>query len=163
MAQHFSFFVVRKDMTPLKNCTKQNYTVALRHFDGFSWGPGRILNVNNEISYLGGYCKGSGPQNLKFFGGVCGFATQLFRLSLLIPKIDVLKRYNHSFWSVPYYSDYIYGDDAVLYQKSKQLELKNSLTNQIYLKVLEKDSYTYLVGILDRELDSYVQISKEQV
>jgi hypothetical protein len=52
MAQKFSFFAVKKDLTPLKKCTKQNYTTALDHFDGYVFLSGSSLNVNDEISNL---------------------------------------------------------------------------------------------------------------
>jgi len=98
-----------------------------------------------------------------FYGGVCGAATQLFRLSLLIPGIDVVNRYEHSIWYVPYYSDYVFGDDAALYQNSKKLVLQNNSSSPVYLKTLDFGYSTYLIGIVPKTASSYVQITKEQV
>lgn len=157
-----NFFAVYKDTSLLKNCTKKNYTVALRKINGMLLFSGKTLNLNKKIMNLSGYCKWSGPQNLLFYGGVCGFATQLFRASLLVPTIEITKRYGHNERLVPYYYDYIFWDDAALYEMSKQLEIKNNGPRSIYLKVLEWNKWNYFVIITPEKDDRGVTIKKQQ-
>lgn len=163
MSKSWSWYGVWKDMTPLKPCTKQNYYVAFSSLQDYVRASGSQLNLNDMIANRPGYCKGTGPKNLMFYGGVCGFATQLFRLSLLIPNVDTIERYEHSQRYVSYYSEYIYGDDAALYQNNKKLILKNNLSTNIYLKTLDKWTATYLIAIVPQKINSYVEIRKEQI
>lgn len=157
------YWVWKSDIWILKPCTKQNYYIAFNSLSGYVREAWTELNINNIISGLGWYCKWTGPQDLMFYGWVCGFATQLFRLSLLIPNVDTIERYWHSLRYVPYYSDYIYWDDAALYQNSKKLILKNNLDSNIYLKTLDRGTSTYLIGIVPQKIWSYVEIKREQV
>lgn len=157
------YWVWKWDIWLLKPCTKQNYYVAFNSLSDYIREAGTQLNLNDIISYRPGYCKGTGPKNLMFYGGVCGFASQLFRLSLLIPNVDVVERYWHSQRYVPYYSEYIFWDDAALYQNNKKLILQNNLSTAIYLKTLNLGSSTYLIGIVPQKTSSYVEIRKEQI
>ena len=161
-SKSWSRYAVWKDMTALKPCTKQNYYVAFNLLDNYILASGAQLNLNDILAYRGGYCKGTGPKDLMFYGGVCGAATQLFRLSLLIPGIDIVDRYEHSIWYVPYYSEYVYGDDAALYQKSKKLVLQNNSPYPIYIRTIDFGQSTYLIGIVPQHTTSYVEITKEQ-
>lgn len=52
-----SRYAVWKDMTPLKSCTKQNYYVAFNALENQIILPSDTININDIISYLGGYCK----------------------------------------------------------------------------------------------------------
>lgn len=88
-----------------------------------------------------------------FYGGVCGAATQLFRASLLSPQISIIKRYGHSQRLVPYYSEYVFGDDAAIYEMSKQFEIKNQSLNEVYIKYLQKNGGVYL-AIITPEKDT---------
>lgn len=157
-----NFYTVYKDTSILKRCTKQNYTIALNKINGKIMEKGETLNLNKEIMNLKWYCKWAGAQDLLFYGGVCGFATQLFRTSLLVPTIEITKRYAHSERLVPYYSDYIFGDDAALYQMNKQLEIKNIGDTQVYLKVLDKWNATYFVMMIPEKLNQWVTITKKE-
>lgn len=157
-----NFFTVYKDTSLLKNCTSKNYNVALQRFNGILFWPGEIFNVNKMIMNLPGYCKWSWRTDLLFYGGVCGFATQLFRTSLLIPQIEVTKRYGHNEWIVPYYYDYIFWDDAALYEMSKQLEIKNNSEYNMYFKVLEVKKGNYFVIIIPEKNNQWVTIKKNQ-
>lgn len=163
MSKSWSRYGVWKDMTALKPCTKQNYYVAFSSLQDYVWQSWTQLNLNDMIANRPGYCKGTGPKNLMFYGGVCGFATQLFRLSLLIPNVDTVERYGHSQRYVPYYSEYIFGDDAALYQNNKKLILQNNIGTDIYLKTLDSGNSTYLIAIVPKKISSYVEIKKEQV
>ncbi|AHB41872.1 hypothetical protein P148_SR1C00001G1094 [candidate division SR1 bacterium RAAC1_SR1_1] len=163
MSKSWSWYGVWKDMAPLKPCTKQNYYVAFSSLQDYVRASGTQLNLNDMIANRAGYCKGTGPKNLMFYGGVCGFATQLFRLSLLIPNVDTVERYEHSQRYVAYYSEYIFGDDAALYQNNKKLILQNNIGTDIYLKTLDFRNSTYLIAIVPKKISSYVEIKKEQV
>jgi hypothetical protein len=48
---------------------------------------------------------------------------------------------------VPYYSEYVFGDDAALYEMNKQLEIKNIGDTELYFKVLDKKNANYFVII----------------
>lgn len=155
-----NFYTVYKDTSILKRCTKQNYNVALQRINGKMIQVGETLNLNKEIMNLRWYCKWSGPQDLLFYGWVCGFATQLFRTSLLVPTIEITKRYGHNERLVPYYSDYVFGDDAALYQMSKQLEIKNIGDTELYFKALDKGNANYFVIITPEKNNQWVIIKK---
>ena len=157
-----NFYTAYKNTSILKRCTKQNYTVALNQIDGKILWSGWILNLNKEIMNLNGYCKWWWPQDLLFYWWVCWFATQLFRTSLLVPTIKITKRYAHSERLVPYYSDYVFWDDAALYQMNKQLEIKNIGESELYFKVLDKWNGNYFVIITSEKNTQWVIISKKQ-
>lgn len=158
-----NFYTVYKDTSILKRCTKQNYNVALQKINGKMIQAWETLNLNKEIMNLRWYCKWAGAQDLLFYGWVCGFATQLFRTSLLVPSIEITKRYAHSERLVPYYSDYVFWDDAALYQMSKQLEIKNIGENELYLKVLDKWNANYFVMIIPEKNNQWVIITKKEL
>jgi hypothetical protein len=155
-----NFYVVYRDISPLKRCTKQNYFVALNALNNKVIQPGETLNLNQEIANAQGYCKGSGRKDLMFYGGVCGASTQLFRASLLSPQVTISKRYGHSQRIVPYYSEYIFGDDAAMYEMSKQFEIKNQSNNELYIKHLEKNGGVYLAIITPQKDKKWVIINK---
>lgn len=161
--KNYSFYAVRKDFAGLPECTLQNYKVALNRTDGLYMTPGSLFNMNENIRYAPGYCKGSWPQNLMFYGGVCGMSTHLFRTSLLIPEIDVTQRINHSKRWVKYYGNYIFGDDAAMYEMGKQFEIQNNGKHPVYFRALDKWTYNYFVGILPYKNTRGVTISKEQI
>jgi hypothetical protein len=162
-SKEFWFFVVRKDLSLLKPCTKQNYKVALNSFDNFILSPWKTINLNEYISYLPWYCKWTWPKNLMFYGWVCWFASQLFRTSLINPDIEIVKRSWHSVWLTAYYSDYIYWDDAAIYQNNKQFEIKNNSDKEIYFKVLDKWEFNYFVAIMPEKSSKWVNINKVQI
>ncbi len=157
-----NFYTVYKDTSILKRCTKKNYTIALNKINGVILWSEETLNLNKEIMKLKWYCKWAGAQDLLFYGWVCGFATQLFRTSLLVPTIEITKRYPHNERLVPYYSDYVFWDDAALYEMNKQLEIKNTWKSDLYLKVLEKDNANYFVIITPEKSNQWVTIKKSQ-
>ncbi len=157
-----NFYTVFKDTSILKRCTKQNYTIALNQIkDKILWAW-ETLNLNKEIMNLRWYCKWAGAQDLLFYGWVCGFATQLFRTSLLVPTLQITKRFAHNERLVPYYSDYVFGDDAALYQMNKQLEIKNMGDKELYFKVLFKWNGNYFVIITPEKSNQWVIITKKE-
>lgn len=157
-----NFYVVYRDISPLKRCTKQNYFVALNVLNNKVIQPGATLNLNQEIANAQGYCKGSGRKDLMFYGGVCGASTQLFRASLLSPQVTISKRYGHSQRLVPYYSEYVFGDDAAMYEMNKQFEIQNQSTSELYIKYLQKDGGVYLAIITPQKDKKWVTINKFQ-
>lgn len=157
-----NFYVVYRDISPLKRCTKQNYFVALNILNNKIIQPGEILNLNQEIANAQGYCKWSGRKDLMFYGGVCGVSTQLFRASLLSPQITITKRFGHNERLVPYYSEYVFGDDAAMYEMSKQFEIKNQSDNELYIKYLQKNGGVYLAIITPEKSNQWVIIKKSQ-
>lgn len=156
------FYVTSKDLSPLKKCTKQNYTVAINSFDWTILEPNKSINLNKHLSYLPWYCKWSWPQNLRFYWWVCGFVTQLFRTSLLLPEVEVTKRYPHSVRLSAYYSDYVFWDDAAVYEMWRQFEIKNNSEYPIYFKELNKWDSNYFVAILFWKPENWVNITKKQ-
>ncbi len=156
------FYATNKDLSILKRCTRQNYTVALNSFDGMILKTNESINLNKHLSYLPWYCKWSWPQNLKFYWWVCGFITQLFRTSLILPEIEITKRYSHSVRLSAYYSDYVFWDDAAIYEMGKQFEIKNNSEYPIYFKELNKWNSNYFVAILLWKQTKWVNITKKQ-
>jgi vancomycin resistance protein YoaR len=74
------------------------------------------------------------------------------------------KRYNHSKWYAKYYSPYIYGDDASLYEMIKQLQIKNIGKHPIYFKKLTiSPNNILLVSILPYKTSDKVVIFKKQL
>lgn len=158
-----NFYVVYRNTSILKRCTKQNYLVAVNILNNSTIKPWEIINLNQKIANAKWYCKWSGPTNLMFYGGVCGLSTQLFRASLLAPQIEITKRYGHSRRLVPYYSEYIFGDDAAMYEMNKQFEIKNQSENDLYIKFLEKNSGIFLTIITPTKDNKWVTINKKQI
>lgn len=160
--QRYGFYAVYKDLSKLKGCALQNYNVAFSVLDKQSIQAGESLNLNNEISNLPWYCKGKSQKQYMFYGGVCGVSTQLFRLSLLVPGLLTTQRHNHSQRWVNYYNEYIFGDDAAMYEMNKQFEIQNTLPYQIYLRTIENNHNNYLIAITPEIQEKYIRITKEQ-
>lgn len=156
------FYATNKDLSILKKCTKQNYTVAIKSFNWTILNPDESINLNKHLSYLQWYCKWTWPQNLKFYWWVCGFITQLFKTSLILPEIEITKRYPHSIRLSAYYSDYIFWDDAAIYEMGKQFEIKNHSKYPIYFKELNRGDSNYFVAILLWKPENWVNITKKQ-
>lgn len=157
-----NFYVVYRDTSILKRCTKQNYMIAINILNNMIIKSWEILNLNKIITNAPWYCKWSWPQNLMFYGWVCWASTQLFRASLLSPQIKITKRYGHSEWLVPYYSEYIFGDDAAMYEMYKQFEIQNISENNLYIKSLEKKNGIFLTIITPKKTNEGVHIKKTQ-
>jgi len=157
-----NFYVVYRNISSLKRCTKQNYFVAANILNNTILEPGETLNLNKKIANAAWYCKWSGPQNLMFYWWVCGLATQLFKAALLSPEIKITKRHPHSRRLVPYYSEYIYGDDAAIYEMNKEFEIQNIWEHPLYFKLLEKNNGVFLAIITPQKSNEWVLITKKQ-
>lgn len=158
--RQLNYYAVRKDLSNQGACARQNYYVALNAMDGYQLKAGEEFNINKHISYLPGYCKYGG--NHPFYGGSCGASTQLYRIGLLHPDIEITERENHSERRVQYYAEYIYGDDAGIYGDFKRLSIKNTHTDPITFKILKKGQYNYFVAISTSTSPYKTAISKIQ-
>lgn len=144
-----AFFVADKDISALKPCTKANYLLAFENLDGKIIKAGADFNFNHYLFGLRGYCEGFGGLDLKFYGGVCGVASQLFRAALTSPFVEVPMRWGHNERFSAYYGDKIQGDDAAVYETSKQLILKNTTASDLLIKTFREGEKTALVFISD--------------
>ena len=160
----FGFYAVKKQNDFISKCERTNYSVAIKQVDGTYLEPGETFDLNKAISNQEGQCKGSGAEKHIFYGGSCGASTHMFRLSLLMPSVDVVERHNHSVRWATYYGDYIYGDDAAMYEYNKQFVIQNDGQWPIYYRLLyTNDSNTvYLVGITPHRSQYETFITKNQ-
>lgn len=161
-AKHLSYFVSDKDLTNLKKCTRTNYLIALEWIDGVIMNPWDDFNVNTMLGSLKWYCKWQSEWNYSFYGWVCGMVSQLFRVSLLNPDVLITKRFSHDEWFVQYYWETVWGDDAAVYEYSKQFEIKNLWNSDIIFKVRHEWNYSILVAI-SWPTNGWVKISKQNI
>jgi len=161
IAQDYTFYAVYNDTSMRKWCTLQNYEIALNSMDKVFLYPWDTFNFNKHISGRD-YCTWRWRTDLQFYGGVCGAASQLFRTSLIMPSLETTKRYGHSERWSRYYGEEITGDDAAIYEMSKQLEIKNNDTRGLYFRTIQWDNYTYLVSISPYKSKQWVQITRER-
>ncbi len=160
MFQKYSFYVVPTELSTRSACSLANYRAAISHLDGLVLLAGEELNLNNLISYDPNSCKWTTAKSYMFYAGACGSSTQLFRLSLLMPYVDVIERYPHSKRWAFYYGNKISGDDAAMYENSKKMIIKNNFDTSIYFKVYEQWNKSYLVWIVPQKIKDRVEINK---
>lgn len=157
-----AFFISQKDLSNLKPCTKFNYLLAFNNLDWKVIPAGEQFNFNQYLSSLKGYCKWLWGLDLRFYWGVCGVASQLFRASLTHPLMETPTRRGHSEWFSVYYGEKVEGDDAAVYEKDKQLVLKNNAPSDTIIKTFKKGEMSYLVLISEAKevQDKRVEIQK---
>jgi len=85
--------------------------------------------------------------------------SQLFRVSLMHPSIEVVARRGHNEWFTVYYGPEVGGDDAAIYEMSKQFEIRNIGGESIYLRTLLQGDRSLLVAVSPRS-HQWVQIEK---
>lgn len=146
-----AFFIANKDISQLKPCTRTNYLLAFENLDGKRIKAGSEFNFNHYLFGLRGYCQGQGWLDLKFYGGVCGVSSQLFRAALTSSVLQIPLRRNHSERFSAYYGDSVEGDDAAVYETSKQFILHNISDEDIFIKTFQKDEKTFLVFATDQK------------
>lgn len=146
-----AFFIADKDISQLKPCTKTNYLLAFENLDGKRIKAGSEFNFNHYLFGLRGYCQGQGSLDLKFYGGVCGVSSQLFRAALTSPVLKIPLRRGHNERFSAYYGDLVEGDDAAVYETSKQFILHNISDEDIFIKTFQKDEKTFLVFATDQK------------
>ncbi|MDR2189963.1 MAG: VanW family protein [Candidatus Peribacteria bacterium] len=157
--QNLAFYVSEKDISQLSPCNTQNYMLALQRLDGYLLAPGATFNANRELAKVKGYCTGRGEPKFLFYGGVCGMTAQTFRTAIMHPAIEIVKRRPHNEWFVQYYGEDVGGDDAAIYEMSKQFEMKNNGSDDIYFKVKRNAEHTFLVAVSPRTTQ-WVEITK---
>lgn len=157
----FSFYVVPTYLANRWPCSLQNYKIAIEKLDRLVLMPWEELYLNNLIKNNPKSCKGSSSQNYLFYWWSCGSSTQLFRLSLIMPKLTVIERHNHSKWWALYYWENIMWDDAAMYQNSEKFIVRNDFDTPIYFMVYEQGDYSYLIGIIPDKIKEYVEIFKK--
>lgn len=137
-----------KDISRLKPCTKHNYLLAFEQLDGRLIQAFSSFNFNHYLFGLRGYCQGIGGLDLRFYGGVCGVASQLFRAALTSPFLEIPTRYSHNERFAAYYGDRVEGDDAAVYETSKQLILKNHSSYDLLIKTFQAQEKTALIFVV---------------
>lgn len=156
----YSFYVVPTELSNRSDCSLANYRAAIDHLDELVLDVWQELNLNDLISYDSRACKWTTSKKYLFYAWACGSSTQLFRLSLLMPNLDVVERYPHSKRWAYYYWDKLSWDDAAMYEKSKQFIIRNNFDKEIYFRVYEQWTKSYLVGVVDDNISNYVKIEK---
>lgn len=157
----YSFYVVPTYLANRWPCSLQNYRIAIAKLNWLSLQPWEELFLNNLIKNNPNSCKWSSAQSYLFYGWSCGSSTQLFRLSLIMPYLTTVERHNHSKWWALYYGLNIMWDDAAMYQNSEKFIVRNDFDDPIYFRVYEQGDYSYLVWIVPKKIDEYVEIFKE--
>lgn len=161
-ASHLSYFIADKDISKLWKCSKTNYLLAFNSLNDYILNPGNSLNMNKELIKISDYCKWLSESEYSFYWWVCGFISQLFRVSLLDPDINITKRFNHNERFVQYYWEIIWWDDAAVYENTKQFEIKNIWNSDIIFKTRHEWDKTLLIAI-SRPTKQRVNISKENI
>ena len=88
--------------------------------------------------------------------------SQLFRVSLLNPDIEITQRSPHNERFVQYYGETVWWDDAAVYEYSKQFEIKNLWNSDIVFKMRHEWNESVLVAI-SWPTDKWVNISKQNI
>ena len=161
-AEHLSYFVADKDLTNLWRCTRINYLLALESMDGVILNPWDTFNANKKLGALRWYCEWKSEWWFSFYGWVCGMVSQLFRVSLLNPDIEIVQRSPHNERFVQYYGETVWWDDAAVYEYSKQFEIKNLWNSDIVFKMRHECNESVLVAI-SWPTDKWVNISKQNI
>lgn len=154
-----------KDISMLDACTKHNYLLAFEQLDGKVINPWESFNFNAFLTNLRGYCTGRGAKTFSFYGGVCGVASQLFRASLSSPQVRIDKRRGHNDRYMQYYGSEVEGDDAAVYERSKQFVFTNTSDFPFLIKTEESRNHTKLFFITDvKAVDQHrVTIDKKKI
>lgn len=160
--KQFSFYWAERQIDNYGACSRTNYLVALWKLEWLYLEPGEKYTINDALSNQPNYCMGSVPGKYLFYQGVCGASTQLFRVSLLMPKIEITERANHSQRYVKYYDEYVYWDDAAIYERSKKLSIVNSSSEPVFFKTLGDEWVKYLIWITPTTDPQFVKLSKKQ-
>lgn len=159
--KNYSFYVVPTYLAGRWPCSLNNYRIAAERLDWIKLNPWEQLILNDLIKNNPKACKWKSTQSFLFYWWSCGSSTQLFRLSLIMPYLTAVERYNHSKWWALYYGSNIMWDDAAMYQNSEKFIVRNDFDVPVYFKVYEKWDYSYLVWIVPKKISEYVEIFKE--
>lgn len=97
----------------------------------------------------------------RFYQGICGVTSMVFRVSMLAPQLDITKRAGHTDRYTTYYGQQVVGDDAAIYEDIKQFEIQNTSTGDVVLKSLRVGSDPYVVLISQSPLQSPLLLQKQ--
>lgn len=157
----YSLYVVDKDLVGRSDCRQHNYLMALQILDKLYLRPWEIFNINSKLVNLKWYCNFWSTKYL-FYGWVCWASTQLFRNSLINPFVKINKRYNHVQRYAHFYGDYIYGDDASIYEWDKQFEIENIWSDPIYYRIMERNWIRYLISAIPNKSQYITHVTRRQ-
>ena len=160
MFENYSFYAVPTNTENRWQCSLRNYKLAVSKLNWLELKPWETLDLNKLISNDRRSCKGSSTKSFLFYWWSCGASSQLFRLSLIMPNITVLERAWHAKRRALYYWANIMWDDAAMYENSKKFIIRNDFDTSIYFIAYEKWNYVYLVWIVPKKVDEYVEIIK---
>ncbi len=162
---NYNYYVAKRDkLDQLWNCSKTNYDVALIAIDKKLVKPWDIFNINKRLAYRIWYCASNEDDydNYVFQSWVCGASTQVFRVGLIHPEIEIAERHAHRTRYERYYDTTIWWDDATIIEFRKSLRLKNISDSDIYFKFIDKWGYALLAWISPKKSDKKVKISRGQ-
>lgn len=77
-------------------------------------------------------------------------------------SLEVPVRRGHSEWFSAYYGESVEGDDAAVYETSKQLILRNISDADIFIKTFQQNQKTFLVLVTEQSAvaDTWVELQK---
>lgn len=155
-----SVYASVRDTHSYGRCRKNNYDIALNQMDKVLLLPEKKFNMNQQIAHLPHYC---GWEGYMFSEWACGSSTQLFRNALVNPYLYVTKRYNHNDRYAWFYGSNVLGDDAAMYEMSKQFELQNIADVPVYFVTFQlADGNTALLSFVPKTEALLVTIDKKQ-
>lgn len=157
----YSFYVSDKNLDNRWQCSLKNYNIAIKSLDKLLLKPNQAFNFNDTLVGLKWYCWESSEKYL-FYAWVCWASTQLFRVSLINPYIYINKRYSHAQRYVNYYDEYIYWDDASVYEYIKQFEITNRWKYPMYFRFKNINSTNYLYSVVPIKESYRTDVTKEQ-
>lgn len=160
--KNYSLYVSSKDLSKRNKWRLINFNIAIKTLNNYILNPYQELNFNKLVANKPWYYKQNSKSKYLFYGWVCWASTMLFRNALINPYLYVTKRYNHSQRYVYFYSPYIYGDDASIYEYIKVLKIKNISSYPIYFKEKHIWKEIYLVSIVPKKTWKFVYITKKQ-
>jgi len=160
MFENYSFYSVPTNLSNRWACSLTNYKLAISKLNWLELKAWEVLDLNRLISNDPRSCKWNSTKSFLFYWWSCWASSQLFRLALIIPDITVLERAWHAKRRALYYGSNIMGDDAAMYENSKKFVIRNDSDTSIYFITYEKWNYVYLVWIVPKKIDDYVEIIK---
>jgi hypothetical protein len=154
--------IAKRDISKYSSCAATNFKVGMKALSAWVLlKPGQVRNANQAFSYLEGYCTGESKQVYRFYQGICGVTSMVFRVSMLAPQLDITKRAGHTDRYTTYYGQQVVGDDAAIYEDIKQFEIQNTSTGDVVLKSLRVGSDPYVVLISQSPLQSPLLLQKQ--
>jgi len=160
MFEKYSFYSVPTNLANRWPCSLTNYKLAIWKLNWLELKPWEVLDLNKLISNDPHSCKWNSTKSFLFYWWSCWASSQLFRLSLIMPDITVLERAWHAKRRALYYGSNIMWDDAAMYENSKKFVIRNDFNTSIHFIAYEKWDYVYLVWIVPKKVDEYVEIIK---